>query len=42
MVHPTRWDTFRGENWWESRATLRRGLGELQKLLLDFALHPIS
>jgi len=42
MVHPSRWDTFKAEDWWESRATLRRGLGEIQKLLLDFALHPIG
>lgn len=28
-------------NWWRSRRELRSGLIELQKLILDYAMHPI-
>lgn len=31
---------FRADTWWQSRATLREGLVELEKLALDYARHP--
>jgi hypothetical protein len=31
---------FRPEDWWQSRATAREGLIELQKLALDYVRHP--
>lgn len=33
---------FRADDWWQSRTTLREGLIELEKLALDYALHPWS
>jgi uncharacterized SAM-binding protein YcdF (DUF218 family) len=41
-VWPTRYDGFDPSNWWEHRDSLRVGIVELQKLLLDVILHPIS
>jgi hypothetical protein len=32
---------FNAQDWWRSRTTLREGLVELEKLLLDFAAHPL-
>ncbi|HEY1911510.1 MAG TPA: hypothetical protein VGG73_11355 [Vicinamibacterales bacterium] len=31
---------FRVEDWWKTRTTLREGLFEFQKLVLDYATHP--
>ena len=31
---------FRSDNWWQSRATLREGLVEIEKLALDYVTHP--
>jgi hypothetical protein len=31
---------FRADDWWTSRTTLREGLMELEKLMLDYAQHP--
>jgi hypothetical protein len=39
-IKTTEFDDFRAENWWQSRRTLREGLEELEKLLLDYVLHP--
>lgn len=32
---------FRPDDWWQSRTTLREGLMELEKLLLDYVRHPL-
>lgn len=40
LVHITRFDEFRAGDWWQRRPTLRGGLVELQKLALDFLIHP--
>jgi len=31
---------FKSDDWWQSRTTLREGLVELEKLLLDYVAHP--
>ena len=38
----TQHSLFRAEDWWQSRTTLREGLVEMEKLALDYALHPLS
>jgi hypothetical protein len=47
--HPTevrmrvaRYSDFDPDRWWETRSGVRTEIIELQKLLLDFVLHPIS
>jgi hypothetical protein len=40
-VRASRYSVFDPESWWESRTNTRTELVELQKLLLDIALHPI-
>jgi uncharacterized SAM-binding protein YcdF (DUF218 family) len=40
VVVTTPYALFRAENWWTSRTTLREGLVELEKLMLDYAQHP--
>lgn len=35
-------DPFRPTDWWHQRRTLRSGLVELQKLLIDVLAHPLS
>jgi hypothetical protein len=32
---------FRSSDWWRDRGSLRAGIIELQKLVLDYALHPL-
>ena len=41
LVTSPRHNTFRPDDWWRSRRTLREGLLELQKLALDYAQHPL-
>jgi hypothetical protein len=36
----TQYALFRGDDWWVSRTTLREGLVEIEKLLLDYVAHP--
>jgi hypothetical protein len=40
-VTPTRYAQFQPQDWWRSRATLREGLMELEKLALDYIQHPL-
>ncbi len=40
LVHATRFDDFRASDWWQHRPTLRGGIVELQKLALDYLVHP--
>jgi uncharacterized SAM-binding protein YcdF (DUF218 family) len=40
IVHSARYASFAPDIWWESREGVRTAVVELQKLLLDFALHP--
>jgi hypothetical protein len=42
LVRVARFHPFRAEDWWRGRATRREGIIELQKLTLDFFLHPFS
>jgi uncharacterized SAM-binding protein YcdF (DUF218 family) len=40
-VVTTPYALFNGDDWWRSRTTLREGLVELEKLLLDYVAHPL-
>ena len=40
-VQPESYSTFDPDGWWETRHNVRIGISELQKLVLDFILHPI-
>ena len=42
MVQPARYSSFDPDHWWETRGGIRIEIVELQKLLLDFVLHPMS
>jgi hypothetical protein len=42
MVRYTRHSQFDPDRWWETHVGARIGIVELQKLLLDVALHPMS
>ena len=41
-IQPSRYSQFDPDRWWETRAGTRTEIIELQKLLLDFLLHPTS
>jgi hypothetical protein len=41
-VQATRYSNFDPDRWWETRNGIRIEIIELQKLLVDFALHPFS
>jgi len=41
-VRPARYSSFDPDRWWETRDGIRTGIVELQKLLLDVVLHPMS
>jgi uncharacterized SAM-binding protein YcdF (DUF218 family) len=41
-VQPARYTTFDPDRWWETRRGIRTEIIELQKLLLDVVLHPMS
>jgi uncharacterized SAM-binding protein YcdF (DUF218 family) len=41
-VHPERYSSFDPDRWWETRVGVRTEIVELQKLLLDVVLHPMS
>lgn len=41
-IHPSRYSAFDPERWWETRNGIRTEIVELQKLLLDYVLHPLS
>jgi hypothetical protein len=42
MVQPARYSKFDPDRWWETRDGTRTEIIELQKLALDFVLHPLS
>ena len=42
MVRSARYSAFDPDGWWETRGGIRTEIIELQKLLLDVLLHPIS
>jgi uncharacterized SAM-binding protein YcdF (DUF218 family) len=42
MVQPARYSTFDPDRWWETRRGVRIEIVELQKLVLDIVLHPMS
>lgn len=41
-IYPSQYSAFDPDRWWESRSGIRTEIVELQKLLLDFVLHPVS
>jgi hypothetical protein len=41
-VQAARYSSFDPDRWWETRGGVRTEIIELQKLLLDFVLHPLS
>jgi hypothetical protein len=41
-VRATRFSEFDPDHWWETRASARIEIVELEKLLLDFVRHPVS
>lgn len=41
-VQPARYTNFDPDRWWETRRGVRTEIVELQKLLLDVVLHPMS
>ena len=41
-VYAARHSTFNPDRWWQHRASLRTGIVELEKLLLDVVRHPLS
>jgi hypothetical protein len=41
-VRATRYSEFDPDHWWETRAGVRIGIVEMEKLLLDVVRHPIS
>ena len=42
MVQPSRYSPFDPDRWWETRGGVRTELVELQKLMLELVLHPLS
>lgn len=42
LVVVTPYSAFRPDDWWQSRTTLRDGLMELEKLVLDYVQHPFK
>ena len=42
IVQPSRYSKFDPERWWQTRDNLKTGIIELQKLVIDVVLHPIS
>jgi hypothetical protein len=41
-IQPARYSSFDPDRWWESRGGVRTEVVELQKLVLEIVLHPIS
>jgi hypothetical protein len=41
-VQPARYSSFDPDRWWETRVGVRTEIVELQKLVLDVVLHPMS
>ncbi len=41
-VRPARYSSFDPDRWWETRGGVRTEIVELQKLMLDVVLHPMS
>ena len=42
IVQPTRYSSFDPDRWWETRSGIRTEIVQLQKLVVDIILHPIS
>lgn len=42
MVRPARYSSFDPDRWWSNRSGIRTEIVELQKLLLEIVLHPLS
>jgi hypothetical protein len=42
IVRPTRYSSFKPDRWWETRGGIRTEIIQLQKLVLDIILHPMS
>jgi hypothetical protein len=42
VMRCTQYDAFRADDWWRKRTTLRTGLVELEKILIDYVRHPLQ
>lgn len=42
MVRPARYSSFDPDRWWQHRTGIRTQIVELQKLVLEIVLHPVS
>jgi hypothetical protein len=42
MVQPARYSVFDPDQWWKTRDGVRSEIVELQKLVLEVVLHPLS
>ena len=42
LVRASRFSTFDPDSWWRTRTGIRTQIVEMEKLLLDFAAHPLS
>jgi hypothetical protein len=42
LVRAAKYSQFDPDQWWHTRSGLRTGIVELEKLLLDLVLHPVS
>jgi hypothetical protein len=42
IVQPTRYSSFDPDRWWETRGGIRTEIIQVQKLVLDIILHPLS
>jgi len=41
-IQPSRYSQFDPDRWWETRGGVRTAIIEIEKLLLDYAVHPFS
>ena len=41
-IQPARYSSFDPDRWWETRGGVRTEIIELQKLVFDVVLHPMS
>lgn len=42
IIRSSRYSGFDPDDWWRSRAGVRTGIGELEKLLFDVGRHPLG
>jgi hypothetical protein len=42
IIRPTRYARFDPDHWWQTRDNMRTGVVELEKLIVDVLIHPLS